>query len=195
MESVEESEKLQILAEDFYEFSLESSPSYAIVKGDHRFNSELEDYSQEALEKKETKISQFIKLLQSLNSEDLNSKDLITYGMLEFTLNNAEQILLDRTFEFDAGVAGWQSHLLDYHSMFYLPNEESANNLHRRIEKYKDLYEQISLLQKKPEASVIFCWNLLYWSNGETCSQPARTLEYPVLVSKAPVLSGTKIYM
>ena len=140
MKPTEQAEKLQILAEDFYEFSLESSPSYAIVKGDHRFNSELEDFSEHALEEKEKKINKFIELLQSLNSEHLDSKDLITYGMLEFTLNNAKQTLLDRTFEFDAGVAGWQRHLLDYHSMFYLSNEESANDLHRRIEKYKDLY-------------------------------------------------------
>jgi len=149
MEPLEQAEKLQILAQDFYEFSIESSPSHATVKGDHRFNTELEDYSEEALERKETKISKFINLLQSLNLEHLDSKDLITYEMLEFTLNNAEQILLDRTFEFDTGVAGWQSHLLDYHSMFHLPNEEAANDLHRRIEKYKDLYEQVSLLQKK----------------------------------------------
>ena len=149
MVSTEQAKKLQILAEDFYESFLESSPSYATVKGDHRFNSELEDFSEHALEKKEKKINKFIELLQSLNSEHLDSKDLITYGMLEFTLNNAKQTLLDRTFEFDAGVAGWQSYLLDYHSMFYLPNEESANDLHRRIEKYKDLYEQVSLLQKQ----------------------------------------------
>jgi uncharacterized protein (DUF885 family) len=85
MEPLEQAEKLQILAQDFYEFSIESSPSHATVKGDHRFNTELEDYSEEALERKETKISKFINLLQSLNLEHLDSKDLITYEMLEFT--------------------------------------------------------------------------------------------------------------
>ena len=149
MGAEEELEKLQILAEDYYEFSLESSPSYSIIKGDHRFNSELEDFSEEALEQKGRKIDKFIELLNSLDSEQLSHKDSITYGMLEFTLNNTRQSLIDRTFEFDAGVAGWQRLLLDYHSMFYLPNEESATNLHKRIEKYKDLYEQVSLLQKK----------------------------------------------
>ena len=69
--------------------------------------------------------------------------------MLQFTLENARQGLLDRTFEYDAGVAGWQRILLDYHSMFYIPNEESANNLHGRIEKYKNLFDQVSNLQKK----------------------------------------------
>ena len=149
MGAEEELEKLQIIAEDYYEFSLESSPSYSIIKGDHRFNSELEDFSEEALEQKGRKIDKFIELLNSLDSEQLSHKDSITYGMLEFTLNNTRQSLIDRTFEFDAGVAGWQRLLLDYHSMFYLPNEESATNLHKRIEKYKDLYEQVSLLQKK----------------------------------------------
>ena len=149
MGAADELDKLQILAEDYYEFSLESSPSYAIIKGDHRFNSELEDFSEEALEQKGKKIDKFIELLNSLDSEKLSHKDSITYGMLEFTLNNTRQSLLDRTFEFDAGVAGWQRPLLDYHSMFYLPNEESATNLHKRIEKYKDLYEQVSLLQQK----------------------------------------------
>jgi uncharacterized protein (DUF885 family) len=149
MGATEELEKLQILAEDYYEFSLESSPSYAIIKGDHRFNSDLENFSEEALEQKGKKIDKFIKLLNSLDSEQLSHKDSITYGMLEFTLNNTRQSLLDRTFEFDTGVTGWQRLLLDYHSMFYLPNEESATNLHKRIEKYKDLYGQISLLQKK----------------------------------------------
>ena len=149
MGATDEADKLLILAEDYYEFSLESSPSYAIIKGDHRFNSEIEDFSEEALDKKEKKVDKFIELLNSLASTELSSKDLITYGMLEFTLKNSKQSLLDRTFEFDAGVAGWQRLLLDYHSMFYLPNEESAINLHRRIEKYKDLYEQVSFLQKK----------------------------------------------
>ena len=149
MGTSEENEKLQILAEDYHEFSLESYPSYAIIKGDHRFNSELEDYSEESLEEKSTKVDKFIELLESLDKEKLDSKHLITYGMLQFTLENSRQGLLDRTFEYDAGVAGWQRLLLDYHSMFYIPNEESANNLHGRIEKYKNLYDQVSHLQKK----------------------------------------------
>ena len=149
MGTSEENEKLQILAEDYHEFSLESYPSYAIIKGDHRFNSELEDYSEESLEEKSKKVDKFIELLESLDKEKLGSKDIITYGMLQFTLENARQGLLDRTFEYDAGVAGWQRLLLDYHSMFYIPNEESANNLHGRIEKYKNLYDQVCNLQKK----------------------------------------------
>ena len=149
MGTSEENEKLQILAEDYHEFSLESYPSYAIIKGDHRFNSELEDYSEESLEEKSKKVDKFIELLESLDKEKLDSKHLITYGMLQFTLENSRQGLLDRTFEYDAGVAGWQRLLLDYHSMFYIPNEESANNLHGRIEKYKNLYDQVSHLQKK----------------------------------------------
>ena len=64
--------------------------------------------------------------------------------MLQFTLENTRQGLLDRTFEYDAGVAGWQRLLLDYHSMFYIPNEETANNLHGRIEKYKNLYVDLN---------------------------------------------------
>ena len=102
MGATDEADKLQILAEDYYEFSLESSPSYAIIKGDHRFNSEIEDFSEEALDKKEKKVDKFIELLNSLSSTELSSKDLITYGMLEFTLKNSKQSLLDRTFEFDA---------------------------------------------------------------------------------------------
>ena len=52
MGTSEENEKLQILAEDYHEFSLESYPSYAIIKGDYRFSSELEDYSEESLEER-----------------------------------------------------------------------------------------------------------------------------------------------
>ena len=145
----EESDKLQILAEDYHEFSLESSPSYATIKGDHRFNSDIENFSEEALDQKGKKIDKFVELLNSLDSGQLSHKDLITYGMLEFTLKNIRQSLQDRTFEYDAGVAGWQKLLLDYHPMFYLPNEESATKLHKRIEKYKDLFEQVSSLQRK----------------------------------------------
>ena len=145
----EESDKLQILAEDYHEFSLESSPSYATIKGDHRFNSDIENFSEEALDQKGKKIDKFVELLNSLDSGQLSHKDLITYGMLEFTLKNTRQSLQDRTFEYDAGVAGWQKLLLDYHPMFYLPNEESATKLHKRIEKYKDLFEQVSFLQRK----------------------------------------------
>ena len=145
----EESDKLQILAEDYHEFSLESSPSYATIKGDHRFNSDIENFSEEALDQKGKKIDKFVELLKSLDSGQLSHKDLITYGMLEFTLKNIRQSLQDRTFEYDAGVAGWQKLLLDYHPMFYLPNEESATKLHKRIEKYKDLFEQVSFLQRK----------------------------------------------
>ena len=145
----EESDKLQILAEDYHEFSLESSPSYATIKGDHRFNSDIENFSEEALDQKGKKIDKFVELLNSLDSGQLSHKDLITYGMLEFTLKNTRQSLQDRTFEYDAGVAGWQKLLLDYHPMFYLPNEESATKLHKRIEKYKDLFEQVSSLQRK----------------------------------------------
>ena len=144
----EESDKLQILAEDYHEFSLESSPSYATIKGDHRFNSDIENFSEEALDQKGKKIDKFVELLNSLDSGQLSHKDLITYGMLEFTLKNTRQSLQDRTFEYDAGVAGWQKLLLDYHPMFYLPNEESATKLHKRIEKYNPSAQNSEVFQK-----------------------------------------------
>ena len=140
---------LKQLAEDFFQESLESSPTSAIMRGYKDYFDQIEELTEEKFENEIEKVKSFKQRLDALDFGSLSSKERVTHGMLEFALDSNSDSLIDKSWEFSAGVAGFEGFLIDYNQQMFVPDKESADMLLKRLELYERLYIQISDVQKK----------------------------------------------
>ena len=140
--------ELQQLSSDFFQNSLDSSPTSAIMRGHKQYFDQIEEMTDETFEKETKKVNDFISRLESINAESLSNREKVTHGMLEFALSSNKDSLLDRSWEFGAGVSGFTGFLIDYNQQMFVPDSESADMLLKRLELYKRLYTQIAEVQK-----------------------------------------------
>ncbi len=140
--------ELQQLSQDFFQNSLDSSPTSAIMRGHKQYFDQIEEMTDETFEKETKKVNDFISRLESINAESLSNREKVTHGMLEFALSSNKDSLLDRSWEFGAGVSGFTGFLIDYNQQMFVPDSESADMLLKRLELYKRLYTQIAEVQK-----------------------------------------------
>ena len=140
--------ELQQLSSDFFQNSLDSSPTSAIMRGHKQYFDQIEEMTDETFEKETKKVNDFISRLEKINSGSLSNRDKVTHGMLEFALSSNKDSLLDRNWEFGAGVSGFTGFLIDYNQQMFVPDSESADMLLKRLELYKRLYTQIAEVQK-----------------------------------------------
>ena len=140
--------ELQQLSSDFFQNSLDSSPTSAIMRGHKQYFDQIEELNEETFEKETKAVNDFISRLESINAESLSNREKVTHGMLEFALNSNKDSLLDRSWEFGAGVSGFTGFLIDYNQQMFVPDSESADMLLKRLELYKRLYTQIAEVQK-----------------------------------------------
>ena len=139
---------LQQLSSDFFQNSLDSSPTSAIMRGHKQYFDQIEELNEETFEKETKAVNDFILRLERINSESLSNREKVTHGMLEFALSSNKDSLLDRSWEFGAGVSGFTGFLIDYNQQMFVPDSESADMLLKRLELYKRLYTQIAEVQK-----------------------------------------------
>ena len=140
--------ELQQLSSDFFQNSLDSSPTSAIMRGHKQYFDQIEEMTDETFEKETKKVNDFISRLEGINAESLSNREKVTHGMLEFALSSNKDSLLDRSWEFGAGVSGFTGFLIDYNQQMFVPDSESADMLLKRLELYKRLYTQIAEVQK-----------------------------------------------
>ena len=140
--------ELQQLSQDFFQNSLDSSPTSAIMRGHKQYFDQIEEMTDETFEKETKKVNNFISRLESINPDSLSNREKVTHGMLEFALSSNKDSLLDRSWEFGAGVSGFTGFLIDYNQQMFVPDSESADMLLKRLELYKRLYTQIAEVQK-----------------------------------------------
>ena len=140
--------ELQQLSQDFFQNSLDSSPTSAIMRGHKQYFDQIEEMTDETFKKETKKVNDFISRLEGINAESLSNREKVTHGMLEFALSSNKDSLLDRSWEFGAGVSGFTGFLIDYNQQMFVPDSESADMLLKRLELYKRLYTQIAEVQK-----------------------------------------------
>ena len=140
---------LELLAEDFFKASLESSPTSAIMRGRKEYFDQIEELTEEKFEKEIQNVNNFKQRLSEIDFENLSSREKVTYGMLEFALDSNHDSLIDRSWEFSAGVAGFEGFLIDYNQQMFVPDKESSDMLLKRLELYQRFYTQISDVQKQ----------------------------------------------
>jgi len=138
---------LQQLSSDFFQNSLDSSPTSAIMRGHKKYFDQIEELNEETFEKETKAVNDFISRLESIDSESLSNREKVTHGMLEFALSSNKDSLMDRSWEFGAGVSGFTGFLIDYNQQMFVPDSESADMLLKRLELYKRLYTQIADVQ------------------------------------------------
>ena len=94
-------------------------------------------------------VNEFISRLDNIDFTSLSDREKVTYGMLEFALSSNKDVLLDKSWEFGAGVSGYTGYLIDYNQRLFIPDVESADMLLKRLELYERLYTQIAEVQKE----------------------------------------------
>ena len=140
--------ELQQLSIDFFQNSLDSSPTSAIMRGRKQYFDQIEELNDETFEKETKAVNDFILRLESIDPKSLSNREKVTHGMLEFALNSNKDSLLDKSWEFGAGVSGFTGFLIDYNQQMFVPDSESADMLLKRLELYERLYTQIAEVQK-----------------------------------------------
>ena len=138
---------LQQLSSDFFQNSLDSSPTSAIMRGHKQYFDQIEELNEETFEKETKAVNDFISRLESIDPESLSNREKVTHGMLEFALSSNKDSLMDRSWEFGAGVSGFTGFLIDYNQQMFVPDSESADMLLKRLELYKRLFTQIADVQ------------------------------------------------
>ena len=138
---------LQQLSNDFFQNSLDSSPTSAIMRGHKQYFDQIEELSNETFEKEKKIVKEFISRLAKINYQNLSEREKVTHGMLEFALSSNLDSLLDKSWEFGAGVSGFTGFLIDYNQQMFVPDSESADMLLKRLELYKRLFTQIADVQ------------------------------------------------
>ncbi len=138
---------LQQLSKDFFQNSLDSSPTSAIMRGHKQYFDQIEELNEETFEKETKAVNNFISRLESIDPESLSNREKVTHGMLEFALSSNKDSLMDRSWEFGAGVSGFTGFLIDYNQQMFVPDSESADMLLKRLELYKRLFTQIADVQ------------------------------------------------
>ena len=137
------------LSDDFFQNSLASSPTSAIMRGYKEYFDQIEDLSEETFNKEEQLVNKFISRLEKIDLNTLSHREKITHGMLEFALSSNKDALLDKNWEFGAGVSGFTGYLIDYNQRLFIPDDESADLLLKRLELYDRLFTQIAQVQKE----------------------------------------------
>ena len=137
------------LSDDFFQNSLASSPTSAIMRGYKEYFDQIEDFSEETFDKEEQIVNEFISRLEKIDLNTLSHREKITHGMLEFALSSNKDALLDKNWEFGAGVSGFTGYLIDYNQRLFIPDVESADLLLKRLELYNRLFTQIAQVQKE----------------------------------------------
>ena len=88
--------KLLELSSDFFQNSLASSPSSAIMRGYKEYFDQIEELTEETFNKEEQLVNEFIYRLDNIDLSTLSHREQITHGMLEFALSSKKDALLDK---------------------------------------------------------------------------------------------------
>ena len=142
-------EALNKLVDDFFQNSLDSSPTSAIMRGYKEYFDKIEELTEDKFNSEKESVESFLSRLDAVNFEDLSEREKVTYGMLEFSLGSSKDALMDRGWEFASGVVGFTGYLIDYNQQMFVPDMESADLLLKRLELYKNLYIQIATVQNQ----------------------------------------------
>mgnify|MGYP005716433555 FL=1 len=79
---------LMSLATDFFQNSLDTSPTSAIMRGHKKYFDQIEQLTVDQFEREEEIVDSFIKRLNAIDQNKLTNREKVTHGMLEFALSS-----------------------------------------------------------------------------------------------------------
>ena len=97
------------------------------MRGYKEYFDQIEDLTEETFDKEQQLVNEFIFRLDNIDLSTLSPREKITHGMLEFALSSNKDALLDRSWEFGAGVSGYTGYLIDYNQRLFIPDVETAD--------------------------------------------------------------------
>ena len=139
---------LMSLATDFFQNSLDTSPTSAIMRGHKKYFDQIEQLTVDQFEREEEIVDSFIKRLNAIDQNKLTNREKVTHGMLEFALSSNKDSLLDRNWEFGAGVSGFTGFLIDYNRQMFIPDSESADLMLKDLNYTKDYIPKLLKFKK-----------------------------------------------
>ena len=136
-------EALNQLAADYWDYSLSTSPTEALLLGDHRFDDEMEQASRQAEDEQIERFSGFAAAAASIDDSQLSADERITRQVLiEETGGRADE-LRSRTAEFDVSPS-WGFHVVlpQVTGQFPLLEPEHADAIVAKWAKVGDMFDQ-----------------------------------------------------
>ncbi|MFP3905580.1 MAG: DUF885 domain-containing protein [Acidimicrobiales bacterium] len=98
--------ELNAVASDYWDFTLESSPTFATLIGDHRFDDQIEDFSVEAESLQRLKLERFAERLDGLDHATLDLQDEVTAKIMAIEVANSIRMI-------DLGITELRSDQMD----------------------------------------------------------------------------------
>jgi len=116
-------EELSQLADDYFQNSLNSSPTSAIMRGYKEYFDQIEELTETKFDQNLGDLDKFEKRLIEIDFDNLSKKEKVTHGMLEYAFASNKDSLHDRSWEFGAGVSGFTGYLIDYNQQMFVPED------------------------------------------------------------------------
>ncbi|MDQ6727849.1 MAG: DUF885 domain-containing protein, partial [Actinomycetota bacterium] len=127
-------DRLQELAEEYWEALLESSPTTATLLGDHRFDDRLEDLSETAEAAQRVRWTSILDRLGAIERADLSGEDVVTSGELEAELSDAVAAIDRRLVELQSDqMTGFHIGLIQSVPVMSAPDAGAATMLVERF--------------------------------------------------------------
>ncbi len=98
-------EPLHQLAADYWEYQLETSPTQALMLGDHRYDDRFEEMSREAEDAQIARLRDFAAKAEAIDPDGLDDADRLTREILIFEASSTADGLEARMAEFDVNNA------------------------------------------------------------------------------------------
>lgn len=140
-------EALHQLAADYWEYQLETSPTQALMLGDHRYDDRFEQMSREAEDTQIARLRDFAAKAGAIDPAGLDDDDRLTREMLIFEASSTADGLEARMAEFDVNNAiGLQAILPSLLPQLPIEEPEHAEAM---LTKYREMARAIDQLTER----------------------------------------------
>ncbi len=135
---------LDQLAADYWDYALSTFPTEALLLGDHRFDTEVEQFSRQAEDEQIARFEAFVTEAEAIDEAQLGPGDRITKAVLIEEASGRADELRSRTAEYDVNPSwGIQVVLPQIAGMVPLTEAEHADSLVVKWSKLGTMFDQL----------------------------------------------------
>ncbi len=138
------STSLDQLARDYWDYALSTSPTYALLLGDHRFDAEMEQFSRQAEDDQIERFNGFADAAAAIDDATLTADERVTKAVLIEEASGRSGELRSRTAEFDVNPS-WGLHVVlpQFTGQLPVTEEEHADAVVAKWSKLGTTFEQL----------------------------------------------------
>jgi len=134
---------LDAIAQEYWDLLMRANPTWATLLGDHRFDTELEEVSEEAHAVQIADLKNLLRRAKALDTTAMDPRDRQTLAVLTFEATKNVEMLESTLDEFVVSPAfGPQILMLQFAVMVTLPEPEHADALVERYSKMGRFFDQ-----------------------------------------------------